>query len=187
MLLDGPCLGPCPRRVTRCIPLAALPLEPVERRKVDRYLDVTKSAFLFGGRVLLVEGIAEALLLPVMARKIVLKDDADRLRLFRSAVFVPIDGVDFQPYAKLLLSPLNDVRIADRLVVLTDGDGADVPEGGLTPGAARKRDLEALVGGLGAADLLDVVINDYSLETELVRAGNAGILKDVYPAFEVAL
>ncbi len=168
------------RRVTRCIPLAALALDPVERRKVDRYLDVTKSAFLFGGRVLLVEGIAEALLLPVMAKKIVLTDDADKLRLFRSAVFVPIDGVDFQPYAKLLLSPFNEVRIADRLVVLTDGDGGEVAEGAVIPGAARKRDLEALVAGLGATDLLEVVINDYSLETELVRAGNAAVLKDVY-------
>jgi putative ATP-dependent endonuclease of the OLD family len=169
-----------PRRVTRCIPLAALALDPVERRKVDRYLDVTKSAFLFGGRVLLVEGIAEALLLPVMAKKIVLKDDADRLRLFRSAVFVPIDGVDFQPYAKLLLSPFNEVRIADRLIILTDGDGGDVAEGQEKPGIARKRNLEALVAGLGAADLLEVVINDYSLETELVRAGNAAVLKEVY-------
>ncbi len=170
------------RRVTRCIPLAALALDPAECRKVDRYLDVTKSAFLFGGRVLLVEGIAEALLLPVMAKKIVLKDDADKLRLFRSAVFVPIDGVDFQPYTKLLLSPFNEVRIADRLVVLTDGDGGEVAEGVMTPGAARKRDLEALVEGLGAGDLLEVVINDYSLETELVRAGNAAVLKEVYLA-----
>lgn len=169
-----------PRRETRCIPLAALALDPVERRKVDRYLDVTKSAFLFGGRVLLVEGIAEALLLPVMAKKIVLKDDANKLRLFRSAVFVPIDGVDFQPYAKLLLSPFNDVRIADRLVVLTDGDGGEVAEGAVTPGAGRKRDLEKMVAGLGAGDLLDVIINDYSLETELVRAGNAALLRDIY-------
>lgn len=169
-----------PRRVTRCIPLASLALDPIERRKVDRYLDVTKSAFLFGGRVLLVEGIAEALLLPVMAKKIVLKDNADKLRLFRSAVFVPIDGVDFQPYAKLLLSPFNEVRIADRLVVLTDGDGAEVAEGAIIPGAGRKRDLEALVAGLGAGDLLEVVINDYSLETELVRAGNAAVLRDVF-------
>ena len=169
-----------PRRVTRCIPLASLALDPVERRKVDRYLDVTKSAFLFGGRVLLVEGIAEALLLPVMAKKIVLKDNADKLRLFRSAVFVPIDGVDFQPYAKLLLSPLTEVRIADRLVVLTDGDGAEVAEGAMIPGAGRKRDLEALVAGLGAGDLLEVVINDYSLETELVRAGNTAVLRDVF-------
>ena len=168
------------RRVTRCIPLAALALDSVERRKVDRYLDVTKSAFLFGGRVLLVEGIAEALLLPIMAKKIVLKDDADKLRLFRSAVFVPIDGVDFRPYTKLLLSPFNEVRIADRLVVLTDGDGGEVAEGEMIPGAARKRDLEALVVGLGAGDLLEVVINDYSLETELVRAGNAAVLKEVY-------
>lgn len=169
-----------PRRETRCIPLAALGLDPVEARKVDRYLDVTKSALLFGGRVLLVEGIAEALLLPIMAKKIVLKDDADKLRLFRSAVFVPIDGVDFQPYAKLLLSPFNEVRIADRLVVLTDGDGGEVAEGAITPGVGRKRDLEALAAGLGASDLLEVVINDYSLETELVRAGNAAVLKDVY-------
>ncbi|MFK3781398.1 ATP-dependent nuclease [Agrobacterium sp. NPDC089420] len=93
-----------PRRETRCIPLSALALNPVERRKVDRYLDVTKSALLFGGRVLLVEGIAEALLLPVIAKKVVLKGEAEKLRLFRSAVFVPIDGVDFEPYAKLLLS-----------------------------------------------------------------------------------
>lgn len=168
------------RRVTRCIPLAALALDPVERRKVDRYLDVTKSAFLFGGRVLLVEGIAEALLLPVMAKKIVLKDDADRLRLFRSAVFVPIDGVDFQPYAKFLLSPFNDVRIADRLIILTDGDGGDVAEGAERPGAARKRDLDVVAAKLGASEFLEVVINDYSLETELVRAGNAAVLKDVY-------
>jgi putative ATP-dependent endonuclease of OLD family len=168
------------RRETRCIPLTELALDPVERRKVDRYLDVTKSAFLFGGRVLLVEGVAEALLLPVMAKKIVLMDEVDKLHLFRSAVFVPIDGVDFQPYVKLLLSPFNEVRIADRLVVLTDGDGGEVAEGAMTPGARRKRDLETMVAGLGASDILDVVTNDYSLETELVRAGNAALLREVY-------
>lgn len=171
-----------PRRVTRCIPLAALALDAVERRKIDRYLDVTKSAFLFGGRVLLAEGIAEALILPVIAKKIVLKDDVEKLRLFRSAVFVPIDGVDFEPYAKLLLSPHEDVRIADRLVILTDGDGSEVAEGAEFPGVVRKRKLDAVAAGLGAADLLDVVVNDYSLETELVRAGNADLLKQVYLA-----
>lgn len=169
-----------PRRETRCIPLTALDLDPVERRKVDRYLDVTKSALLFGGRVLLVEGIAEALLLPVIAKKVVLKAEPDKLRLFRSAVFVPIDGVDFEPYAKLLLSPYNEVRIADRLVVLTDGDGGEVAAGAVTPGAGRKRDLEAVAAKLGASDLLEVVINDYSLETELVRAGNGAPLKGAY-------
>jgi putative ATP-dependent endonuclease of OLD family len=168
------------RRVTRCIPLAALKLDDVERRKVDRYLDVTKSALLFGGRVLLAEGIAEALLLPVIAKKIVLKDDLEKLRLFRSAVFVPIDGVDFEPYTKLLLFPYEDMRIADLLVILTDGDGGEVAAGVEFPGVGRKRKLEAVGAGLGAADLLNVVINDYSLEAELVRAGNADLLKQVY-------
>ncbi|WP_146101407.1 TOPRIM nucleotidyl transferase/hydrolase domain-containing protein [Bradyrhizobium sp. AC87j1] len=135
-----------------CVPLAAFPLDPVERRRADRYLDVTKSAFLFGGRVLLVEGIAEALLLPAMAKKIVLKGDADKLRLFRSAAFVLIKGIDFQPYAKLLLSPLNEVRIADRLVVVTDGHGADVAEGEVkqpAPGATRSRGSRRF-GGSGS-------------------------------------
>ncbi len=169
-----------PRRVTRCIPLAALALTDIERRKIDRYLDVTKSAFLFGGRVLLVEGIAEALLLPVIAKKLVLKDDVEKLRLFRSSVFVPIDGVDFEPYAKLLLTAYDDVRIADRLVVLTDGDGGEVAAGEETPGGGRKRRLTAVAKGLGAEDLLDVIVNDYSLESELVLAGNADLTKTAY-------
>lgn len=171
-----------PRRVTRCIPLAALALTDIERRKIDRYLDVTKSAFLFGGRILLVEGIAEALLLPVIAKKVVLKDDLEKLRLFRSAVFVPIDGVDFEPYAKLLLTSYEEVRIADRLVVVTDGDGGEVKAGEETPGAGRKRKLIAVAAGLGAEDFLDVVVNDYSLESELVGAGNAAIMKTAYLA-----
>jgi putative ATP-dependent endonuclease of OLD family len=110
------------RRSTRCIPLAQVDLPDKERRKIDRYLDVTKAAFLFGGRVLLVEGISEALLLPVIAEHHTLKGAPDKLRLFRSAVFVPIDGVDFLPYANLLTASLNGARIAERVVVMTDGD-----------------------------------------------------------------
>ncbi|MBB4399240.1 putative ATP-dependent endonuclease of OLD family, partial [Bradyrhizobium sp. ERR14] len=104
---------------------------------------------------------------------------ADKLRLIRSPAFVLINGINFRPYAMLLLSPLNEVRIAARLVVVTDGDGADVAQGEVTTGARRTGDLEVLVG-LEAADLLDVVINDYSLKTELVRAGNADVQRNVY-------
>lgn len=168
------------RRVTRCIPLAQLELDSVERRKIDRYLDVTKSAMLFGGRVFLTEGIAETLLLPVIAKKLVLRTDMEKLRRFRSAVFVPIDGVDFEPYVKLLLAPFQDVRIADKLVVLTDGDGARLGGSVASPGAMRKESLDAIATEHGAADLLSVIINDYSLEAELVRAGNSELLKSVY-------
>lgn len=209
------------RRSTRCIPLSLMPLDALERRKVDRYLDVTKAALLFGGRVLLVEGIAEALLLPAIAKHHTLKDHPDQLRLFRSTVFVPIDGVDFSPYATLLLTTVNGARIADRVVILTDGDkgtgdsdddhgddeelpsdtaegvsadpaseqdapvvsdGDDVADAGEPPipGEMRKAALMSLASSLGASEHLAAVTSVYSLETELLEAGNSAILRKAY-------
>ncbi|MBY9068246.1 AAA family ATPase [Hyphomonas sp. WL0036] len=223
------------RRSTRCIALARMDLDPIERRKVDRYLDVTKAALLFGGRVLLVEGIAEALLLPAIAEHHTLKSDKDKLRLFRSAVFIPIDGVDFIPYATLLLSAVNGARIADRVVIMTDGDkatgsddeeeNAENPEDGIPdsdaaqadvqytassedyvadgiktpgslssassektpresasvlPGEHRKAHLEKLAERLGATAHLSVLTSTYSLEAELLEAGNGEILRKAY-------
>lgn len=173
---------PSSRPESRCIPLSKLDLTDSDRRKIDRYLDVTKSALLFGGRVLLVEGIAEALLFPVIAKQYVLKGRPTDFRIFRSAVFVPIDGVDFTPYAKALLSPYDGVRIADRLVIVTDGDKHTADEGETAPGDKRQADLDALAADKGAADILDVCVNTYSLETELVAAGNTACMKEVYLA-----
>jgi putative ATP-dependent endonuclease of OLD family len=190
------------RRSTRCISLAQIDLNDLERRKIDRYLDVTKAALLFGGRVLLVEGIAEALLLPVIAEHFTLKEEPEKLRLFRSAVFVPIDGVDFTPYANLLTRSINEARIAERVVVMTDGDhgvGQDEdddpsadenqPAGNGTsatnekviiPGERRKRALDALARANGASAILATITSRYSLESELLEAGNGAILRAAY-------
>ncbi len=222
------------RRSTRVIPLCKLPLDDGERRKIDRYLDVTKAALLFGGRVLLVEGIAEALLLPIVAKHHTLKSHPEKLRLFMSTVFVPIDGVDFAPYIKLLLTSVNDARIADRLVVMTDGDRAadeDEDDDGdaqdetnesagnvpslvaednaesasvqeevaqaldsekdeaatqaktvdpVIPGERRKREFDDLATSLGGIAQFRAIASTYSLETELIEAGNVDILRNVY-------
>jgi putative ATP-dependent endonuclease of the OLD family len=194
------------RRSTRCIPLAKMELDPLDRRKIDRYLDVTKAALLFGGRVLLVEGIAEALLLPAIAKHHTLKGHHDKLRLFQSAVFVPIDGVDFIPYATLLLSAVNEARISERVIVVTDGDKGlpdeeddeeedvepavevvvDAAEPAalesIIPGERRKRELDELAKTLGASDHLTAITSTYSLEAELLEAGNDGILEKAYLA-----
>lgn len=169
-----------PRQETRSISLAELLPDDKERRKIDRYIDVTKAAFLFGGRIFLVEGIAEALLLPVLAEKIVLKDDETGLRRFRSTTFVPIDGVDFEPYVKLLITPLNGIRIADKVVIVTDGDGPQTLKNGLTAGANRKRKYDEIAKDVSAATICKTYINDYSLETEILTAGNEKILKAAY-------
>ncbi|MGY8664148.1 AAA family ATPase [Bradyrhizobium sp. UFLA05-109] len=193
------------RRSTRCISLAQIDLNDFERRKIDRYLDVTKAALLFGGRVLLVEGIAEALLLPVIAEHFTLKQEPEKLRLFRSTVFVPIDGVDFTPYADLLTREINEARIAERVVVMTDGDhgvsqddededhraGADENQSAsnaasmtneevIIPGERRKRALDALAKANGASSILAAITSRYSLESELMEAGNGAILRAAY-------
>ena len=170
-----------PQRLnSRSIPLAKLNLTDADRRKIDRYLDVTKSALLFGGRVILVEGIAEALLMPVIAKHHVLQDRTVDLHIFRSAVFVSIDGVDFTPYVKALLSPFNGARIADRLVIVTDGDEHTKYKGKYPPGEVRMSKLQTLAVERSASEIFDVFINTYSLETELITAGNADCMKEVY-------
>ncbi len=173
-------LPPLERAETRSISLATLMPDPKLRGKIDRYIDVTKASFLFGGRMLLVEGIAEAMLLPVITKHIVFKDDPVALRTFRSTVFVPIDGVDFEPYVRLLLTAQNDIRIADRVVVITDGDAPTLLGNNLIAGVNRRRKLLKIAKDIEATNLLDVVINRYSLESELLRAGNEALLKATY-------
>ena len=168
------------RPESRCVPLAKLDLTDEERRKIDRYLDATKSALLFGGRALLVEGIAETILLPVIAKFHLLRNRQVDFRKFRSTVLVPIDGVDFTPYVKILLSEVNGIRISDRVVVLTDGDKHTVRDAERSPGEQRKCSLETLAKNKDATEVLHVFINTYSLETELVAAGNITCMREVY-------
>ena len=114
------------RQQTVAIPIAQLGLAQTSLRKIRQYLDVTKSALLFGRQVVLVEGIAEAVLLPVLARRIVLAGDSERAkelrRKFHATSIVSVGGVDFEPYVRLLLGEVHGHSILDRLVVVTDGD-----------------------------------------------------------------
>jgi putative ATP-dependent endonuclease of OLD family len=91
------------RNCSVAIPIAKLGIEKRQLDKIQRYLDVTRSGLLFGQRALLVEGIAEALLLPVFAEHCVLLNDKKALRRFSGTLIVPIEGVDFDPYVEMLL------------------------------------------------------------------------------------
>jgi putative ATP-dependent endonuclease of OLD family len=161
-----------PTMKTVSIPVGNLGLDRRMIEKVNRYLDVTRSALLFGNRALLVEGIAEALLLPVIARHCVFNGDAHALQRFRGAVVVAIDGVDFAPYVHILLHPCEGATIADRVVVVTDTD----PQ---SPGN-RRVDLETRATEWGVVDRLNVFTNAVTLEHELFSAGNAALMRDVF-------
>lgn len=112
------------RRKTLSLPLAQLTLGDNERRKINQYLDATRASLLFARRVVLVEGIAEAVLLPVIARHCLLSgdDQAARRRDFHGVTIINVGSVDFAPYITLLLSEVNGCRLLDRLTVITDHD-----------------------------------------------------------------
>ncbi|MEV0254692.1 AAA family ATPase [Streptomyces sp. NPDC050732] len=112
------------RRKTHSLPLAKLGLTDNERRKINQYLDATRASLLFARRVVLVEGIAEAVLLPVIARHCLFNgdDQAKQRRDFHGATIINVGSVDFAPYITLLLSEVNGCRLLDRLTVITDRD-----------------------------------------------------------------
>ncbi|MDA1363065.1 AAA family ATPase [Glycomyces luteolus] len=107
---------------TKSIALASLELTQHERRKIDQYLDATRVGLLFARKVILVEGIAEAVLMPVIARHSVFKDSEEQRRAFRGVTIVNVGSVDFKPYITLLLSEVDGCRLLDQLVVITDAD-----------------------------------------------------------------
>ena len=77
---------------------------------IARYLDATRSELVFARRVLLVEGLAEQLVIPLLARS--LEMDLDALGLTVCAV----GGVHFYPYVKFLRA------LGIDHAVITDGD-----------------------------------------------------------------
>lgn len=181
---------------SKAIPLAGIDLKGTQA-KLNRYLNATRSAMLFGPRVLLVEGIAEALLVPVFARHILHRPsapalfaleedggDAEARQLqqhqraawsrFVATTLVPIDGVDFEPYVRVLLSAHDGSRISERVAVVTDDD----PH---APGD-RMKTLTELAVELGATDRLQVFVAHPTLEPELMRAGpaNQSLVQDAY-------
>lgn len=182
------------RPETVALPLVQLPLDPGDRRKIDQYLDATRSELLFTRRVALVEGVAEAVLLPVLARSCVLAGQHSTAktswRTFKGASVINIGSVDFKPYLRLLLTEINGHRLVDRLVVITDGDpliksqsnAADVdpeeqevdePDDRDDPVTYnRADDLLRLGRELGAEEVLHVAEAPHTLEADLLVVGS---------------
>ena len=145
-------------------------LSPEELGHLRRFLDVTKASLLFARGVVLVEGIAEQLLLPQLAAAL-------GLSLPEAGVsVVNIGGLAFAPFAKLF----GPDRLPYRCAILSDGDppgggggsGGQEPEGSDLSPAARK-----LVDGL-ENEQCRVFLARVTFEWDLVRAGNWEVALD---------
>jgi putative ATP-dependent endonuclease of OLD family len=124
--------------------------------------------------VVLVEGIAEAIVIPELVRAQCGGDEA-KLRHLAGTSFVAIDGVDFEPYLKLLLS--GEAHRVDKVIVVTDGDPVTKPAPKRLGDERRKRYLEQFPDD----DRLEVFVGGTTLEAELFSmVGNEDALKQAF-------
>jgi putative ATP-dependent endonuclease of OLD family len=100
-------LGDC-----RCHSLASAGMDEVEQMELQRMLDITRATIYFAKGVILVEGISEALLLPILARR--LGFDLEDMHIS----VVPICGVAFGTFEKLF----NQQALGIPVAIITDGD-----------------------------------------------------------------
>lgn len=96
----------------RCTALADCSIDSGQMNQLRRMFDVTKASLLFAKSIILVEGITEALLIPVLARRL-------NCNLDHAGVSViPICGVDFETISRIFGPDGLQIRVA----ILTDGD-----------------------------------------------------------------
>ena len=150
-------------------------LSQAEQRKIDRYLNVTRSSLVYARQVILVEGIADGLLVPILASHYVLKGNEEHLRQFQATSVIAIEGVDFEPYLRLLIG--GKFPLVDKVVVLTDGDVKE----DTTPGQDRKTAYETKFADAVAKGILHVCVGDYTLEADLFgQSANEPLMKTAY-------
>ncbi|WP_393915964.1 ATP-dependent nuclease [Halostreptopolyspora alba] len=163
---------------SNAVAVANLGLGERTLNKVRQYLNATRNTLLFGPRVLLVEGVAEALLAPAFAKSVLSEEVYPR---FQGTAVVPIDGVDFEPYLEILLKPdpVSGHRIGQRVAVITDGDyyGPDEERPESRADKLRERIVE-----LGAHEVAEVFSNETTLEPALMAAdpGNVGLMQEAW-------
>jgi putative ATP-dependent endonuclease of the OLD family len=99
-------------RLPRCNSVANACMTPKEERQLQRMLDITRASIYFAKGVVLVEGISESLLIPTLAKRQGI--DLGRLHI----TVMPICGVSFETFSKLLQPTVFDIPVA----IVTDGD-----------------------------------------------------------------
>lgn len=97
---------------TRCQGLANAGMTDAEQNELQRMMDITRATLYFAKAAILVEGISESLLVPVLARR--LGYDLNRLHVS----VVPICGVAFETFKKLLDPSALGIPVA----IVTDAD-----------------------------------------------------------------
>lgn len=137
------------------------------KKYLEKFLDVTKSQLFFSNGVILVEGISEALLLPVFSRIMGEEYDIER----KGIEIVNLNGVAFEHFGTLFNSDTPSNRLSCRCSILTDDDRTDNEE--ISSRAEKAKGLEK--------GLLKVCLAAKTFEYELFKAGsNSKTLLEIF-------
>ena len=135
------------------VSVCSIAMKDTIKKKLERYLDATRGELFFARRILMVEGIAEALLLPVLA-----KIAGGNLRE-SSVTVLNADGINFNAFM-----PLFGVeRLGVPVVILTDGDAKEVGGEVSATASGLKEQAEGIPN-------LSVEMSERTFEHELARS-----------------
>ena len=145
------------------------------KKKLQRYLDATRGELFFARRILMVEGIAEALLLPVLAR-------ISGGNLKEAAVTVlNANGINFNAFI-----PLFGVeKLGVPVVILTDGD-AKVVGGEMSATASGLREQAASIPNLNV-EMSEITFEHELARSEVLLPHMVSALKELHPTIGATL
>lgn len=145
------------------------------KKYLQKFLDVTKSQLFFANGVILVEGISEALLMPIFSKMVGEEYDIEG----NGIEIVNINGVAFEHFGKLFNADEGAKGLNCRCAILTDDDRNNQEE--ISSRAKNAKDLES--------GLLRVELAEKTFEYELFMSGNnkdilLNIFREMHPIAE---
>jgi len=138
-----------------------------DHKYLQKFLDVTKSQLFFSNGVILVEGISEALLLPIFSRIVGEEYDIEKAGI----EVVNLNGVAFSHFANLFNNEEDNRNLKTRCSIITDDD-ADEETDEITSRANNAKKLEK--------KNIKVFLAERTFEFELFIAGNEKILLEIF-------
>lgn len=142
-------------------------LTPENSKYLHKFLDVTKSQLFFATGVILVEGISEALLMPVFSKIIGAEYDIEK----SGVELVNLNGVAFSHFANLFNNNDDAKNLKTRCSLITDDDRASETE---------EISSRAKIAIELAAKNLKVFLGELTFEFELFKAGNEKVMLEIF-------
>ena len=157
------------------VSVCAITIDDKIKKKLQRYLDATRGELFFARRILMVEGVAEALLLPVLA-----KIAGGNLKE-SSVTVLNADGINFNAFI-----PLFGVdRLRVPVVVLTDGDAKEVG-GNLSATASDLKKQAAAIPNL-YVEMSEITFEHELARSQMLLPHMVTALKELHPKIGATL